>query len=109
MRLLYLLNMDYHDLLVKRYGFDDSTVGMDGPGLLNFVARKRGMLLAGGVPNTERAAIMVLDEFRGGKLGRISLESPDDKFAKFKERAIPDPTQELPEQFRDVSDEEDAQ
>ena len=101
MRLLYLLNMDYHQLLVKRYGFDDTTIGMDGPGLLAFVARRRGMLLSGGAVNTERAAIMVLDEFRGGKIGRISLETPEDKFAKFKERAIPDPTQQLPEQYRE--------
>ena len=110
MRLLYLLNMDYHDLLAKRYGFDDTTIGMDGPGLLAFVARKRGMLLPGGVANTERAAITVLDEFRGGKLGRISLETPEDKFSKFKERAIPDPTQQMPEQFLTASgDGEDVQ
>ena len=34
------------------------------------------MLQSGGVVNTERAAIMLLDEFRGGKLGRITLEKP---------------------------------
>ena len=36
----------------------------------------RGMMLSGGVVNTERAAITVLDEFRSGKIGRISLERP---------------------------------
>ena len=36
-----------------------------------------GMLVSGGEVNTERAAIMLLDEFRGGKIGQISLESPD--------------------------------
>ena len=44
--------------------------------LLELVGRKRGMLQSGGVVNTERAAIMLLDEFRGGKLGRITLEKP---------------------------------
>ena len=34
------------------------------------------MLVAGGEINTERAAITVLDEYRGGKLGRITLERP---------------------------------
>ena len=38
--------------------------------LLQLVGRKRGMLISGGEINTERAAITVLDEFRGGKLGR---------------------------------------
>lgn len=91
MRLLFLLNMDYHNLLAQRYGIGEDTIGMDGPGLLAQVAKRRGMLLPGGLPNGERAAAAVLDEFRGGKIGRISLEAPEDTFAKFKERAIPDP------------------
>ena len=44
--------------------------------LLELVGRKRGMMMSGGVVNTERAAITVLDEFRSGKIGRISLERP---------------------------------
>lgn len=44
--------------------------------ILEAVGRKRGFLLPGGEINTERAAIMLLDEFRSGKLGRISLELP---------------------------------
>ena len=35
------------------------------------------MLISGGELDTERAAATVLDEFRGGKLGRISLERPE--------------------------------
>lgn len=42
--------------------------------LLNVIGKKRGMLISGGEINTERAAIMLLDEFRSGKLGRITLE-----------------------------------
>ena len=49
--------------------------------LLAEVAKKRGFLLSGGELNTERAAIIVLDEFRGAKIGRITLELPQDKEA----------------------------
>jgi len=45
--------------------------------LLEAVAKKRGFLLSGGTLDTERAATIVLDEFRGAKIGRISLEIPD--------------------------------
>lgn len=49
---------------------------MQGYQLLEVVARKRGMLVSGGEADTERAAAMVLDEFRGAKLGRITMELP---------------------------------
>ena len=42
--------------------------------LLERIARKRGMLISGGEANTERAAIMLLDEFRSAAMGRITLE-----------------------------------
>ncbi|MCC8195932.1 MAG: ribosome biogenesis GTPase YlqF [Ruminococcus sp.] len=44
--------------------------------ILELIGRKRGFLVSGGKIDTERAAIMLLDEFRSGKLGRISLEEP---------------------------------
>ncbi len=44
--------------------------------LLELIGRKRGMLVSGGEVNTERAAIMLLDEFRSAKLGRITVEMP---------------------------------
>ena len=44
--------------------------------LLETVAKKRGFLISGGEPDTERAANIVLDEFRGGKIGRMTLEFP---------------------------------
>ncbi|MFA9381847.1 MAG: ribosome biogenesis GTPase YlqF, partial [Acetanaerobacterium sp.] len=40
------------------------------------LGKKRGMLLSGAEVNTERAAIALLDEFRSGKIGRITLETP---------------------------------
>lgn len=51
----------------------DSTDSYD---LLHIIGKKRGMLISGGEVNTERAAIMLLDEFRAAKLGRITLEMP---------------------------------
>ncbi len=42
--------------------------------LLDMIAKKRGMLISGGEADTERAAIMLLDEFREAKLGRITLD-----------------------------------
>lgn len=44
--------------------------------LLKIIGKKRGMLVSGGEIDTERAAIMLLDEFRSAKLGRITVEMP---------------------------------
>lgn len=49
----------------------------DSYGLLQIIGKKRGMLVSGGEVNTERAAIMILDEFRSAKLGRITVEMPN--------------------------------
>jgi ribosome biogenesis GTPase A len=45
--------------------------------LLHIIGKKRGMLVSGGEIDTERAAIMLLDEFRSAKLGRITVEMPN--------------------------------
>jgi len=77
MRLLELLNERYHELLCERYKMtDEETADIDAYDLLELVAQKRGMLQSGGTVNTERAAIAVLDEFRSGKIGKITLETP---------------------------------
>ena len=52
--------------------------GKDGWTLLEEGARKRGFLISGGEVDLERMANILLDEFRGGKLGRITLELPED-------------------------------
>ena len=44
--------------------------------LLQYIGKKRGMLVSGGEIDTERASIMLLDEFRAAKLGRITVEMP---------------------------------
>lgn len=77
MRFLQTVAENYPKLLCARYNLTPEEIeGKDGFDLLELVGRKRGMLQSGGVVNTERAAIMLLDEFRGGKLGRITLEKP---------------------------------
>lgn len=78
MRLLQLLAEDYPEALKERYKIEIPEE-IDGYDLLCAVGKKRGMLVSGGEINTERAAIMLLDEFRGGKLGRITLEKPPTK------------------------------
>lgn len=65
------------DLFCTRYKLDKAALTDAKPHeLLAAVARKRGFLISGGELDTERAAIIVLDEFRGAKIGRISLEKP---------------------------------
>lgn len=79
MRLLLLLRERYPQLLEGRYRMTETEMSdVDAYGLLELLGRKRGMLISGGEVNTERAAIALLDEFRGGKLGRITLEVPPD-------------------------------
>jgi ribosome biogenesis GTPase A len=76
-RLLERLAADYPALLGMRYRLNENII-KEGAGnaLLEAVGMARGMLLPGGEIHTERAAVMVLDEFRGGLIGRITLELP---------------------------------
>ena len=76
-RLLELFQKYYPDVLQNRYSID---VSQDMPGymLLEEAGRKRGCLLARGEINYERIAKIVLDEYRSGKLGRFTLEMPED-------------------------------
>lgn len=85
-RLLEFLKDNYNDLLQARYAIttddippcDDETVGcVVGYEILERIGRKRGFLVSGGEINTERAANTVLDEYRSGKIGRMTLEQPD--------------------------------
>ena len=53
-----------------------ATEGLEGYELLEYLGKKRGFVVSGGEIDTERAAHILLDEFRGAKLGNISLERP---------------------------------
>lgn len=73
----FLRSLKPADFIV-RFKLDDVDLDtVDSYELLNIIGKKRGMLISGGEINTERAAIMLLDEFRSGKLGRITLEMPE--------------------------------
>lgn len=74
-RLLEMLRDSYPDAMKQRYKFEDTDISqLKGYELLELTGKKRGMLISGGEIDTERASIMVLDEFRSAKLGRITLE-----------------------------------
>lgn len=78
MKLLETLAAHYADRLAARYKLTGDFAALPPYELLELIARKRGMLVSGGEANTERAAVMLFDELRGGKLGPISFEHPED-------------------------------
>ncbi|TAN83873.1 MAG: ribosome biogenesis GTPase YlqF [Gallionella sp.] len=69
----------YPAQLAERYGLDEA--GLDSAGALEAIAKKRGCLLKGrgGEPDLEKASMILLTDYRSGKLGRISLETPDSR------------------------------
>lgn len=74
-RLLEYLNENYRANLVHRYKLENFELSeKSGAELLEIIGKKRGMLVSGGEIDTERASIMLLDEFRSAKLGRITLD-----------------------------------
>jgi ribosome biogenesis GTPase A len=77
-RLMLLLWQRYPDKVKERYGIDCEP---DAPAweLLEAAGRKRGYLMARGEINLERMAKVLLDEFRSGKLGRFTLEEPEEQ------------------------------
>ena len=73
------LRDQYPALLCQRYKLDavPSYDEMDNYDLLKLIGKKRGFVVSGGEIDTERTANMLLDEFRAGKIGRISLDRLD--------------------------------
>ncbi|HRP98759.1 MAG TPA: ribosome biogenesis GTPase YlqF [Rhodocyclaceae bacterium] len=74
-----LLLARYSQRLGERYKVDVS--GLDGVALIEAVARRRGCLVKGGGLDLEKASLLLLDDFRSGALGRISLETPRSRAA----------------------------
>ena len=77
-RLVKVLAEEYEDKLTGRFRLSNITdIKSAMPWeLLEEIGRERGMLIRGGEVNTERASVMLLDEYRGGKMGKISFERP---------------------------------
>ena len=69
------------ELFCARYKLGDATplLELKPYELLELVGRKRGFLISGGEVDTERAASILLEEFRSGKIGRITLDVPPTK------------------------------
>lgn len=76
--LIELLWKRYPEAITARYGISDVPEDTPGYQLLEAAGRKRGFLLARGEINTERMAKVLVDEYRAGKLGRFTLELPED-------------------------------
>lgn len=74
-RLIDILKRDYPDRLAQRYKMDNFSESESWE-IFEMIGRKRGMLIRGGEIDSERVAATLLDEYRGGKLGRISMEKP---------------------------------
>ncbi len=76
-RLMELLHKYYPQTLLERYKVEapELTKGWE---LIEMAGKKRGYLVSGGEVNTERMSKVLLDEFRGGKLGKFTLEMPED-------------------------------
>ncbi len=76
-RLLESLSKTRPEAILDRYKLDDID-GLQGWEILEKIGKKRGFLIKGGEIDYERASVIVTDEFRAGKLGRITLELPND-------------------------------
>ena len=76
-RLMELLHKYYPQTLLERYKVE-APEGTPGWELIGMAGKKRGYLVSGGEVNTERMSKVLLDEFRGGKLGKFTLEHPEE-------------------------------
>ncbi|MDF2882671.1 MAG: GTPase [Clostridiaceae bacterium] len=74
LKLVERLQSTYPERLMERYKIQD--LNEDSLENLNNIARKRGNVISGGEIDYNRVAVMLLDEFRGGKLGKVTLERP---------------------------------
>ena len=76
-RLMELLHKFYPQTLLERYKVE-APAGTPGWELLEMAGRKRGFLLSGGEVHMERMAKVLIDEYRSGKLGKFTLEEPEE-------------------------------
>ena len=77
LELISALAVQYPKAIPERYKLDHAEGGADE--VLIAIAKKRGCLISGGEPDEERAARIVLDEMKGAKLGRLTLERPGER------------------------------
>lgn len=75
MKLAGLLARNYKPMLTARYKLPEELPEDDWE-LLKLIGKKRGFVISGGEIDTERTSLILLDEFRGCKIGKITLEEP---------------------------------
>ena len=76
-RLIEVMTAHYPERLTERYKITDFQ-DLQPWEVLELIGKKRGNIMRGGEIDTERTSVMLLDEYRGGRLGLISLESPEE-------------------------------
>ncbi len=72
--LISFLYNNYQQRLKDRYGLDNEDLDKDIIGLLELIGKKRGAIMSGGRIDETKTARIILDDFRSGRLGRITLE-----------------------------------
>jgi len=84
--LIKILKRDYPGLLEARFGIEEKMNADEAineqVAVLEEIGKKRGCLKKGGLVDLEKAAMVLIDDFRSLKLGKITLESPDDSRAQ---------------------------
>ena len=95
----------YPEQLLARYKLDESALELPPYDLLQAIGAKRGMLISGGEVDTERAAKMLVGEFRASKWGRLSLERPPHRDTA--EEVDDYAEDDFPEDAPDFTDDED--
>jgi ribosome biogenesis GTPase A len=75
-KLLERFQKDFFNNLKEKYKLDDSHKEMSVYDLFNDIGKKRGCMIAGGEIDIRRVAVLLLDDFRGGRIGKITLELP---------------------------------
>jgi ribosome biogenesis GTPase A len=78
LELLGYLQRHYADRLIERYRLDDTSVAWPDEALLTEIGRKRGALQSGGRIDLQKAAEVLINDFRSANLGRMTIETPEE-------------------------------
>ena len=74
--LVAFLRESYARNLSERYGLSDSEMGLESWDIVEVIGRRRGCITSGGEVDTRRTSVLILDDFRSARMGRITLEFP---------------------------------
>ena len=85
LEMLDYLRPEYQGLLQERYKLNEDELSQSAEELLLTIGAHRGYKVSGGRIDWERTARVILDEFRDGKIGRITLETPEETYTNGEE------------------------